>query len=206
MNTANKILVVDDETVNLDFFQVMLGNLGFITEGAGDGHEALEVLKKFHPDLILLDNIMAHMSGWELTKILKNNPEYRDIPIIMLSALDDVIDKVAGFELGIVDYITKPFNFSEVLARIKVALRNNEGFAHAVCASRLELAENFFRDMKQGLAGLTASIAVAGTDGQDAGKTRSQIAELAAVVDKTMCEWDDLKKNEIGPQPDQDEN
>jgi DNA-binding response OmpR family regulator len=198
MNTANKILVVDDETVNREFFQVMLANLGFITEEAGDGHEALEMLKKFRPDLILLDNIMAHMSGWELTKILKKDPEYRDIPIIMLSALDDVIDKVAGFELGIVDYITKPFNFSEVLARIKVALRNSELQARiAVCESRLGLAENLFRDMKQILADLTVSIAVAGTDEQDAGKARRQIAELDARVDKTLREWDD---------PNQDDN
>jgi DNA-binding response OmpR family regulator len=188
MNTANKILVVDDEPVNRDFFLVMLANLGFITEEASDGHEALELLKEFHPDLILLDNIMAHMSGWELTKILKKEPEYRDIPVIMLSALDDVIDKVAGFELGIADYITKPFNFSEVLARIKVALRNSELQARiAARDSRLALAENLFRDIKQSLAGITAS--------QDAGKARSQIAELDAMLDKTMREWDELKQD-----------
>jgi DNA-binding response OmpR family regulator len=197
MNTANKILVVDDETVNREFFQVMLANLGFITEEAVDGNEALEVLKKFRPDLILLDNIMAHMSGWELTKVLKSNPEYRDIPIIMLSALDDVIDKVAGFELGVADYITKPFNFSEVLARIKVALRNSELLARiAVRNSRLAVAEGLFRDIKQTLADLTASIAVAGTDGQDTGKTRKLITELDARVDKTLREWDDLNQDD----------
>jgi DNA-binding response OmpR family regulator len=197
MSTVNKILVVDDEPVNREFFQVMLANLGFITEEAADGHEALEMLTKFHPDLILLDNVMAHMSGWELTKVLKNNPEYRDIPIIMLSALDDVIDKVAGFELGIADYITKPFNFSEVLARIKVALRNSELLARiAVCESRIGLAEDFFRDMKQILAGLTASIAAAGTDGQDAGVTRSQKEELDARLDKILREWDDLNQDD----------
>ena len=198
MNTGKKILIVDDDSVNREFFQVMLTKLGFAAEEAVDGHDALDKLKKFHPDLILMDNIMPHMSGWELTKILKNDTKYRDIPIIMLSALDDVKDKVAGFELGIVDYITKPFNFSEVLARIKAALRNNELFTQiAVRESRLGLAEDLCRDMKNILADLAGSL-----DGMDAdimpGKTRKQIAELDARIDKTIREWEDIKKNEIG--------
>jgi DNA-binding response OmpR family regulator len=126
MSTQNKILVVDDDPVNRDFFQLMLSKLGFMVEESGDGVDALEKLQKFHPDLILLDNIMPRMSGFELTKHLKDDPQYRDIPIIMFSALDDVQDKLTGFELGVDDYITKPFNFSEVLARIKAALRNRE--------------------------------------------------------------------------------
>jgi len=126
MSAQNKILVVDDDPVNRDFFQLMLSKLGFMVEESGDGVDALEKLQKFHPDLILLDNIMPRMSGFELTKHLKDDPQYRDIPIIMFSALDDVQDKLTGFELGVDDYITKPFNFSEVLARIKAALRNRE--------------------------------------------------------------------------------
>jgi DNA-binding response OmpR family regulator len=72
---------------------------------------------------------MPKMTGWELTKILKKSKayeQYRDIPIIMFSAMDAVKDKIEGFELGIEDYITKPFNFSEVLARIRAVLRNRE--------------------------------------------------------------------------------
>ena len=123
MNTPQKILVVDDDPVNRDLFQLMLSELGFIIEEVGDGTDALEKLKVFLPDLILLDNIMPRMSGFELTKILKEDPKYRDIPIIMFSGLDDAQDKLSGLELGVNDYITKPFVFSDALERIKSVLR-----------------------------------------------------------------------------------
>ena len=125
----DKILIVDDEQINLDFFEVMLSKLGFIIEKAEDGEQALKKVAETHPDLIILDNIMPRLSGWEVTRILKTDARYeqfRDVPIIMFSAMDDVKDKIEGFELGVEDYITKPFNFSEVLARIKAVLRNKE--------------------------------------------------------------------------------
>jgi DNA-binding response OmpR family regulator len=209
MNTQKKILIVDDETINLEFFEVMLSKLGFIVEKAGDGMEALEKVKRFLPDLILLDNIMPRMSGWELTKILKNDPKFHEIPIVMFSALDDVKDKVEGFELGVDDYITKPFNFSEVLARIKAVLRNRELFAQiAVRASRLSLAEELSRDIKNNLLDFVKSIdeldqvvAKIGNGEVNFEKTqtvRKHIAELDARIEKTLTEWEDLKKNEIG--------
>jgi DNA-binding response OmpR family regulator len=207
--------------MNLEFFEVMLSKLGFTVEDAEDGVEALEKVPKFRPDLILLDNIMPRMSGWEVTKNLKGDPRYRDIPIIMFSALDDVKDKVAGFELGVDDYITKPFNFSEVLARIKAVLRNRELFAQiAVRESRLSLAEELNRDMKGNLVEFVKSIdeldgaialiskngeisqeILSRTVGVITEKTqavRRRIAGLDARIEKTIVEWDDLKKNEIG--------
>jgi DNA-binding response OmpR family regulator len=222
MNTHKKILIVDDEIINLEFFEVMLSKLGFIVEEANDGVEAIEKVKRFLPDLILLDNIMPKMSGWEVTKILKSDPQYSEIPIIMFSALDDVKDKVAGFELGIDDYITKPFNFSEVLARIRAVLRNRELFAQiAVRESRLTLAEDLNQDMKDNLADFVKSI-----DELDSAITlvskstetidrdtlprflevitektkavRKRIASLDARIEKTIMEWEALKKNEIG--------
>ncbi len=129
MSLKGKILIVDDEPINLDFFDVMLSRLGFQVVMAEDGEEALEMIQQDKPDLIILDNIMPKMTGWELTKILKKSKAYeqfRDIPIVMFSAMDAVKDKIEGFELGIEDYITKPFNFSEVLARIRAVLRNRE--------------------------------------------------------------------------------
>ena len=208
MNARNKILIVDDDPVNLDFFQLMLSKLGFEVGEATDGLDALEKLKDFQPDIILLDNIMPNMSGWELTKALKADEKHRDIPIIMFSALDDVKDKLAGFELGVDDYITKPFNFSEVLARIRSILRTRELFAQvAMRESRLSLAEELSRDMRQTLSDLAKGIdaldaAVAGgASGDIPGKTakiRGLVEELDARVGKTISEWDDLKKNEIG--------
>jgi CheY-like chemotaxis protein len=209
MNTQKKILIVDDEAINLEFFEVMLSKLGFIVEKAEDGVEALEKVKRFFPDLVLLDNIMPKMSGWELTKILKKDPKFREIPIVMFSALDDVKDKVEGFELGVDDYITKPFNFSEVLARIRVVLRNRELFAQiAVRASRLSLAEELSGDIKGNLLDcvkaiddLDRAVVKAGGGGEILEKTqavRKHIVELDARIEKTLAEWEDLKKNEIG--------
>ena len=129
MEEKTKILIVDDEPVNLDFFELMLGKLGFEVLTAEDGEDALEKVIDLSPDLIILDNVMPKLSGWQVTRLLKKDEEYseyRDIPIIMFSAMDDVKDKVEGFELGVEDYITKPFNFSEVLARIRAVLRGRK--------------------------------------------------------------------------------
>jgi DNA-binding response OmpR family regulator len=209
MNTRKKILIVDDEQLNLEFFEVMLSKLGFIVEKATDGVEALEKVKRFFPDLILLDNIMPRMSGWEVTKALKGDTKFRDIPIIMFSALDDVKDKLEGYELGVEDYITKPFNFSEVLARIRVALRNRELFAQiAVRENRLGLAEALSGELKNGLSclaqGLDAldeilvTLPSSGGALEKSGAVRKQIAELDTRIEKTVLEWEELKKTEIG--------
>jgi CheY-like chemotaxis protein len=216
MITKKKILIVDDETVNREFFVVMLSKLGFQVAEAEDGMAALEQVRRFHPDLVILDNVMPKMSGWDVTKTLKGDPKFRTIPIIMFSALDDVRDKVEGFELGIDDYITKPFNFSEVLARIKTVLRNHELFGQILAReSRLSLAEELSADMRNSVAGFLKSmdelddaIAKSGEGGsalpkhlktieQKAVSVRKHIAELDARIERTMSEWEDLKKNEI---------
>jgi len=126
---TGRLLIVDDEPINLEFFDVMLSRLGFEIEKASDGEEALLKIQETNPDLIILDNIMPRLSGWEVAKKLKQDREFRkhrQTPIIMFSAMDEVKDKIEGFELGVDDYITKPFNFSEVLARIRAVLRNRE--------------------------------------------------------------------------------
>jgi DNA-binding response OmpR family regulator len=211
MNTPKKILVVDDDQVNREFFPLMLSKLGFTVAEAADGVDALEKLPDFHPDLILLDNVMPRMDGFELTKRLKNDPRYREIPIIMFSALDDVQDKLVGFELGIEDYITKPFNFTEVLARIKAALRNHELFSQIVVRdSRLNIAESLSHDIKQSLPDLIRHIDeldsdvaripddLAGAIRKETQNIRRCIAGLDTRIDKTLLEWESLKKNEIG--------
>ena len=212
MSSRKKILIVDNEQINLDFFDVMLSKLGFIVEKAKDGKDGLEKVKRFFPDIILLDNIMPRMTGWELTKILKNDARYKEIPIIMLSALDDVKNKVEGFELGVDDYITKPFNFSEVLARIRAVLRNRELYAQIVVReSRLSLAEELSSDMKRNLLDfvksideLDAAVAVMPDNGkafqdvlEKSRKVRKHVAELDARIEKTITEWERLKKKEI---------
>ena len=226
MNARKRILIADSDNVNREFFELMLSKLGFLVEQAVDGAEALEKVKKFHPDLVILDNVLPRISGWELTKTLKNDAKYRNISIIMISALDNVKDKVAGFELGVDDYITKPFNFTEVLARIKAVLRHRELIAQiAVRESRLRLAEDLGKDLRKNLSDFNINIdeldgAIAGlsksTDkdgktidqkslaksikalGEKSQSMRKHIAGLDARIEKTVVEWNDLKKNEIG--------
>jgi DNA-binding response OmpR family regulator len=129
MKSRGRILIVDDEPINLEFFDVMLSKLGFTVEKAGDGEEALAKIRAVTPDLVLLDNIMPKLTGWEVTRALKHDTAYRrwrDTPIIMFTAMTDVKDRIDGLEMGVDDYITKPFNFSEVLARIRAVLRSRE--------------------------------------------------------------------------------
>ena len=127
--STSRILIVDDEVINLELFEVMLSRLGFEVEMARDGEQALARLPEVKPDLIVLDNIMPGLTGWEVTRRIKNAPEYaafRQVPIIMFSAMDEIADRIEGLELGVDDYITKPFNFSEVLARIRAVLHRHE--------------------------------------------------------------------------------
>lgn len=225
MDPRKKILIVDDEQINLEFFDVMLSKLGFHVEKAENGLEALEKVRKFTPDLIILDNIMPKMSGWEVTKTIKNNPDYqafKDIPIIMFSAMDDVKDKVEGFELGVDDYITKPYNFSEVLARIRAVLRNRELFSQIATRERqLVLSEEINCDMKQLLEACAASVKGIETaasqiqlvEGQtpDTDKIKKmlelirasseslkhQLAEMDAKIEKAEQEKEKIKQHEI---------
>jgi len=142
MTHKDRILIVDDEQINVDFFEVMLSKLGFVVDKAEDGEQALGMIQKHTPDLIILDNIMPRLSGWDLARLLKQDgryEQYRNIPIVMFSALDDVKDKIEGYEIGVEDYITKPFNFSEVLARIKAVLRNKD-LAQQIRKRELRLA------------------------------------------------------------------
>jgi DNA-binding response OmpR family regulator len=193
MKLKGKILIVDDEPINLEFFDVMLSNLGFKIEKAADGEEALQKVTETDPDLILLDNIMPRMTGWEVTKKLKQDKEYRkyrQTPIIMFSAMDNVKDKVDGLELGVDDYITKPFTFLEVLARIRAVLRSRE-LAKQVARRerRISLIESlnnslifFTQHIKKPISGLIAS-----AEKLEATDSR-QAEELAALVKREGAE------------------
>jgi signal transduction histidine kinase len=113
------ILVVDDTPDNLRLLSTMLSEQGYKVRKVISGQLALRVVSVASPDLILLDINMPQMSGYEVCKQLKSDPKTSEIPIIFISALDDVWDKVKAFEVGGVDYITKPFQCEEVLARVK---------------------------------------------------------------------------------------
>ncbi|HEY9596372.1 MAG TPA: response regulator [Cyanophyceae cyanobacterium] len=124
-NSASKetILIVDDIPENLQLLAGMLSEQGYIVRLAPDGQLALQFVQVSPPDLILLDILMPELDGYEVCKQLKTSPTTQDIPVIFISALHEVFDKVKAFSLGGVDYITKPFEVREVLARVENQLR-----------------------------------------------------------------------------------
>lgn len=118
-----KILVIDDEEALRDLIELVLRRENFQVQTAEDGKTALQVLDTFQPDLVILDLMLPDYSGYDLCKeIVKRQA----VPVIMVSAKNEIIDKVLGLELGAEDYITKPFDNRELIARIKVVLRRYE--------------------------------------------------------------------------------
>jgi CheY-like chemotaxis protein len=117
------ILIVDDNPTNLEVLSETLTRSGYQVSVAIDGESAIEQVKYHLPALILLDIMMPGIDGFETCRRLKQNSESRDIPVIFMTALTDTEHKVKGFSLGAVDYVTKPFQREEVLARIEVQIR-----------------------------------------------------------------------------------
>ncbi|HEY9744011.1 MAG TPA: response regulator [Coleofasciculaceae cyanobacterium] len=118
----NSILIVDDTPTNLKVLFTLLNQSGFKVSIAKSGESALEKVKEVLPDLILLDVMMPGIDGFETCRRLKADPRTKDIPVIFMTVLSEVVDKVKGLNLGAVDYITKPIEQDEVLARINVHL------------------------------------------------------------------------------------
>lgn len=117
------ILVVDDEEPILELLRFNLEKEGYGVCLAKDGQEALDLVEKEQPDLVVLDLMLPGMDGLEVCRRIRLIPKYLQIPIIMLTAKGEVIDKVLGLELGADDYMTKPFSPRELVARIKARLR-----------------------------------------------------------------------------------
>jgi DNA-binding response OmpR family regulator len=120
-----QILLVDDNVTNLQVLRQTLDGRGYKLLIAKNGANALAIAEKAKPSLILLDIMMPEMDGYEVCRRLQGNPGLSDIPVIYLSAMTDTEDKVKGFELGAVDYITKPFQPEEVIARVNTHLTMN---------------------------------------------------------------------------------
>lgn len=117
--SKSKIMIVDDNPQNLHVLCSTLDAIGYSLIATRDGSKALDALKTEKPDLILLDVLMPDMNGYEVCRILKQQPDTKDIPVIFLTVKNDEEDIIAGFEAGAVDYVKKPFNKAELLARIK---------------------------------------------------------------------------------------
>jgi PleD family two-component response regulator len=117
--TRGNLLLVDDTPNNLRLLSAMLTEQGYEVRRVVNGQMALKTAQANPPDLILLDIKMPDMNGYEVCQRLKIDPVTRDVPVIFISALDEVLDKVKAFAVGGVDYITKPFSEEEVFARVE---------------------------------------------------------------------------------------
>jgi PAS domain S-box-containing protein len=125
------ILIVDDTPITLEIMAKILGKDGYQIETAMNGKRALDLAWKIYPDLVLLDVVMPEMNGYEVCRILNESPETKDIPVIFITVKNEMEDILKGFEVGAVDYVTKPFNAVELLARVRTQVelkrkRDNE--------------------------------------------------------------------------------
>ncbi len=117
------IIVVDDEQSIIDFVQIYLEREGFICKGINDGIVAFNEIMQSKPTLVVLDVMLPGLNGFDVCRRLRASNN--QVPVIMLTAKDDDIDKILGLELGADDYLTKPFNPRELIARIKAVLKRN---------------------------------------------------------------------------------
>jgi len=131
---AERILVVDDEPDLLELVRLNLDQAGFRVETADSGGAALDALRKSPPDLMILDLMLPDLSGTEVCREVRATPELAHLPIIMLTARADEVDRVVGLELGSDDYVTKPFSPRELTLRVKAVLRRRQPQATSAAA------------------------------------------------------------------------
>lgn len=125
---ANKILVVDDDLNICELLKLYLENDGYVVYTVNDGKQAVDMFKNKTPDLVLLDIMLPKMDGWQVCREIRKTSS---VPIIMLTAKGETFDKVLGLELGADDYVVKPFDTKEVMARVKAVLRRTKGDSEA---------------------------------------------------------------------------
>ena len=124
---GQRILVVDDDREIVRLLRGYLEQAAYEVMCAYDGETALHILRREHPDLAVLDLMLPDRDGWEITRIVRSDPTLVELPIIMLTARVEDHDKIIGLELGADDYVTKPFNPREVVARVRAVLRRAQG-------------------------------------------------------------------------------
>jgi len=186
------ILIVDDTPANLNVLSAILGKRGYRVRPAINGALALKAAQKAAPDLILLDVQMPGLDGYEVCRQLKRDAQTRDIPVIFISALDDVLDKVEAFQAGGVDYITKPFQIEEVLARVEnqLALHQQREEIATLLARNEQLIALANQELRPRL-GQIAIWAAALRDGGDsalAEQIRASAYELCVALDALLGE------------------
>jgi two-component system alkaline phosphatase synthesis response regulator PhoP len=138
---AERILVVDDDKEVVRLMRGYLEQSGYEVLVAYNGETAMHIIRREQPDLILLDLMLPDRDGWDITRTLRSDGELMTIPIIMLTARVDDTDKIVGLELGADDYVTKPYNPREVVARVRARLRVQQGFQNPAMVKNLHSGE-----------------------------------------------------------------
>jgi DNA-binding response OmpR family regulator len=173
---AEKVLVVDDEPESLKLFGYALHRQGYEVFVAQSGEEALESIRKYRPDLVILDIMMPGMDGFEVCRQIRADPEVQHVPVMMLTAKSGTEDKVAGFESGADDYLSKPVALAELFARVKVLLARSRAAAPTPVVSSARAKIIAFLGVKGGVGTTTLAVNIAIAL---QGKTRSVVlAEL----------------------------
>ncbi len=155
---AKKILVVDDESAILQTLRFNLERSGYIVSTAGDGRTAIALAASERPDLVIMDIMLPILDGIEACKEIRKSSS---VPIIMLTAKDQEIDKVLALELGADDYVTKPFGLHEFLARVKARLRRQNGASEQPRSEAIEVGEIVLDPSRQSLTVRGREVAVA---------------------------------------------
>src|SRR5688572_361168 len=155
---ADRVLLVDDDVTNLDVLRHTLDGRGYRLFVTRSGESAIEVARRVHPFLILLDVVMPGIDGYETCRRLKQDPETREAAVIFLSSLDETKDKVRGLEVGAVDFVSKPFQSDEVVARVNThltlqRLRRQLEARNTELARELAVAQELLTDARRRVEG-----------------------------------------------------
>jgi DNA-binding response OmpR family regulator len=208
--SQSTILVVDDNPTNLSVLVDLLKEDGFKVLVATDGLMALKQLERSMPDMILLDVMMPGIDGFETCRRLKGNSITHDIPVIFLSALSDTVNKLEGFEVGAIDYITKPINSEEVLARVKThlsihtlrkSLQNQNASLQRKIKEHKKLEKKFIESLEM-LETLKKNIEEIWRESQAInGNFMSSTSVFSLKANPSPSVTPDLSKSEIGDTP-----
>jgi len=192
------ILVVDDNPANLNILFEMFSTLSYDILFASDGESCLDILRKEYPDLILLDVMMPGIDGFETCERLKANERTSSIPVIFMTALSDTEDKVKGFQLGAVDYITKPFQPPEVLARVITHLTMRK--MYLMLEDRKQHLKHLVEEKTRTISNTTLALVNALENANrlndtDTGHHIKRVGEYAALIaEKHGCSHDFIKR------------
>jgi len=180
---SSKIVIIDDKKENLSLFSHMLTPYNYDIKVASNGEDGLKIIKKFHPELILLDVIMPKMDGYKVLRKLKQDKSTKDIPVIFLTAKDSTEDVIKGFKVGAADYIAKPFHPKELIARIQAHLQKARLYTNLK-----KVMEELFHELHTPLSIINSAMQM-----QELEYKRSDYTQMSLAACKTLQNiYDDL--------------